>query len=365
MSLLICVAVCLLYVWSLIAGCEIVTVERHGQLWRVHLAGGELRMDDLPQRRSDYAVAELQTRMLQAQAWNTSRASPTAPSWGVWRTSPKYIEWEKWARKYAEANRRYERAKLVCRTIKRPPDVAYRIPLALPAAASAAILAACLFAARRADESARKRWDDRIKRALRWLWNRLAALSLLLCVAVFIVWVRSHRTESTCYRATRGDEIFRNDWYSVAGGRFHWTRREGRDRGNYNFPYARNEWDERPTEQPERNWSYGEFVDDDEAVGTTVLGFRYQRLVEEDTPSNSRWRRGIWVPCSFVAAAAALPPAFWAWRFHRSRRLRRPGLCLKCGYDLTGNLSGVCPECGTPSTKPALGAYGASSDVPA
>ncbi len=25
----------------------------------------------------------------------------------------------------------------------------------------------------------------------------------------------------------------------------------------------------------------------------------------------------------------------------------RTGLCLSCGYDLTGNESGVCPECGT------------------
>ena len=24
-----------------------------------------------------------------------------------------------------------------------------------------------------------------------------------------------------------------------------------------------------------------------------------------------------------------------------------PGHCQKCGYDLTGNVSGVCPECGT------------------
>lgn len=31
-----------------------------------------------------------------------------------------------------------------------------------------------------------------------------------------------------------------------------------------------------------------------------------------------------------------------AWR----RRVRR-GVCLRCGYDLTGNISGVCPECGT------------------
>ncbi len=29
------------------------------------------------------------------------------------------------------------------------------------------------------------------------------------------------------------------------------------------------------------------------------------------------------------------------------RRRRKLGLCVKCGYDLTGNESGVCPECGT------------------
>ncbi len=23
-----------------------------------------------------------------------------------------------------------------------------------------------------------------------------------------------------------------------------------------------------------------------------------------------------------------------------------PRLCIKCGYDLRGNVSGVCPECG-------------------
>ena len=28
------------------------------------------------------------------------------------------------------------------------------------------------------------------------------------------------------------------------------------------------------------------------------------------------------------------------------RKASRPGLCVKCGYDLTGNKSGVCPECG-------------------
>jgi hypothetical protein len=32
--------------------------------------------------------------------------------------------------------------------------------------------------------------------------------------------------------------------------------------------------------------------------------------------------------------------------FYRSSRARR-GLCVHCGYNLTGNVSGVCPECGT------------------
>jgi hypothetical protein len=37
-----------------------------------------------------------------------------------------------------------------------------------------------------------------------------------------------------------------------------------------------------------------------------------------------------------------------AWRhwFHPSKRRIPRGHCQKCGYDLTANVSGVCPECG-------------------
>jgi hypothetical protein len=42
----------------------------------------------------------------------------------------------------------------------------------------------------------------------------------------------------------------------------------------------------------------------------------------------------------------------WAWLWVRLRnhlwRTRRGNRCFECGYDLTGNLSGRCPECGTP-----------------
>ena len=34
------------------------------------------------------------------------------------------------------------------------------------------------------------------------------------------------------------------------------------------------------------------------------------------------------------------------YRFWLDRRRIPPGHCRKCGYNLTGNMSGVCPECG-------------------
>jgi hypothetical protein len=48
----------------------------------------------------------------------------------------------------------------------------------------------------------------------------------------------------------------------------------------------------------------------------------------------------LWAP--FVLTG--LPGAYLWWR---DRLPIRAGCCRKCGYDLTGNVSGRCPECGT------------------
>jgi hypothetical protein len=45
----------------------------------------------------------------------------------------------------------------------------------------------------------------------------------------------------------------------------------------------------------------------------------------------------LWIPLLPIAALTA-----WLWRLDRRRRA--PGAC-RCGYDLTGNTSGRCPEC--------------------
>ncbi len=48
----------------------------------------------------------------------------------------------------------------------------------------------------------------------------------------------------------------------------------------------------------------------------------------------------VWVPLYAVLMVRAVLAARRTYR-------REHGLCVNCGYDLTGNVSGRCPECGT------------------
>ena len=54
----------------------------------------------------------------------------------------------------------------------------------------------------------------------------------------------------------------------------------------------------------------------------------------------------LWLPIAVVAV-----PLLFAWG--RSRRHAAVGHCRRCGYNLTGNVSGRCPECGMVPAKPA------------
>lgn len=50
-----------------------------------------------------------------------------------------------------------------------------------------------------------------------------------------------------------------------------------------------------------------------------------------------------WFACMILVS---YPAWFLVRGSLRLRRRRRQGLCLACGYNLTGNVSGICPECG-------------------
>lgn len=84
-------------------------------------------------------------------------------------------------------------------------------------------------------------------------------------------------------------------------------------------------------------------------------------------PSRPRsWWKGVWlVGCVLVLSGnwyfllplwvTLVVIGFTAGGFFYFTRRFPPGHCRKCGYDLTGNVSGVCPECGETAKQDDLG----------
>ena len=63
-----------------------------------------------------------------------------------------------------------------------------------------------------------------------------------------------------------------------------------------------------------------------------------------DSPLRGGKLRALRIPLwPVLAVGVAITLLLW----RRDARLPGPGCCKRCGYNLTGNVSGRCPECGT------------------
>jgi hypothetical protein len=164
----------------------------------------------------------------------------------------------------------------------------------------------------------------------RCLLNLLTALSLLLCVAVAALWVRSYRRCDVLVRPARaGDRACVTSEFGLLV--FEW---EAATPGA-----VQSGWEYFATPVP-RRWPVRRGPAVVEAYRDTVRHF--VRL-----PPAALY--GVAVPHWLVLLpAAALPVRHFARR--RRTRLRdanlAAGKCGRCGYDLRGT-PGRCPECGT------------------
>jgi hypothetical protein len=187
-----------------------------------------------------------------------------------------------------------------------------------------------------------------VKRLFRILFNAGAVLSLLLCAATLVVWVRSYRV---------GDQLYHSRWTVTAVadepvGRVETAVFLISARGGLAIEVRLQDAVWAPARMPapvnETSWKtepYPKYPAAAEPADSLWrrLGFGYW-VAKFDASSYRRW----WAPAWFVAGLLAVWPGVVAGRALRRRRRRRrakDGKCATCGYDLRAT-PGRCPECG-------------------
>ena len=193
----------------------------------------------------------------------------------------------------------------------------------------------------------------------RRLLNLLTALSLLLCAAVCVLWVRSRNGYDVILFGGGGGRLFKvcsdHDGVTVVTLR-HWPHAEpvrwlrGQfDTHEYEFNYSAScrQW----TGDSLWEWEFP-------LLGVSAAGWlapdepaaRKPFSLVNDVPA-----RSVQVPHGLIALAFAAPAAaLAALRVIRRARRRRTAArshCSRCGYDLRATPD-RCPECGTAATTP-------------
>jgi hypothetical protein len=171
-----------------------------------------------------------------------------------------------------------------------------------------------------------------------------ASLSLLLCVATVVLWVRSKmngRSDQAMFQ--RGDrfwvvtsssgqlyiETVPNWDHDAEVSLARWTRLMWIDHSRTN----------------RRPWG----CEDVQGFcllhgGACVRLYDAQGILTDFSGPTSAWKVGA--PHWFILLLVSIPLLLLLKRFMAYLKVS-PGNCTRCGYDLTGNISGVCPECGT------------------
>ena len=188
---------------------------------------------------------------------------------------------------------------------------------------------------------ARTRWNDRGRpgqvewRAVRRrLLNFLTVLSLLLCVATCVLWVRSYAVSQF---AGWSDPARFVGALSMCGlMRLEYGTYANDDQGWSYVSY--------PTPGGAAPGLWQEALARDRRGGRLrALGIAYARV--DYATDGTRVRRALYLPHWLLGCATLAAPAWHLLRSVRARRRPAAGQCTACGYDLRAT-PGRCPECG-------------------
>jgi hypothetical protein len=190
---------------------------------------------------------------------------------------------------------------------------------------------------------------------IRWLFTVASVLSLLLCVAVLVLWVRGYwvgdrwdwsldRVEAAPHTAVAWCLINAHGSLGLARTSFATPRLPA------DWPHLHRRTFHHRSEQPGR-LEWGPPVPINVPLGTRETlanwqwaGVQYLRCVARNKYLVGN-ETAVALPAGVLVAFTAAGPLVYAWTALRRWRRRRSGHCETCAYDLRAS-TGRCPECG-------------------
>lgn len=170
-----------------------------------------------------------------------------------------------------------------------------------------------------------------MRRVARHLFPRCSAVSLLLCVAVCVLWMRSFEvTDDIVY--TRGE--VGQIGLGSAKGRITLCIIQSRKPAGFRSKHDGFSYTDKTS------WTIAHTFLPRVATPFQVAGFQVKRVTLPETQLD--W---VIAPLWSVVVLTAVPPAIQLGRWKRRRRYRKENRCLTCGYDLRASPE-RCPECG-------------------
>lgn len=200
----------------------------------------------------------------------------------------------------------------------------------------------------------------------RRLFTILSALSLVLCAATVVLGLRGHFLGAELVTISRGTVragVARAEVLTLASrrGMFLVDREVSEQRfadmmplGSLPASHVRRRqraWEERRV----RPWTFqhepgrlpGHARMASRPPPRVPFEFRASRGSESPGQRFTQFRAPFWA----LVLVTGICPGVWLARRVRAavaRRRQAAGVCAHCRFDLTGNTSGTCPECGTP-----------------
>ena len=173
-----------------------------------------------------------------------------------------------------------------------------------------------------------------MRRLARRLFTLCSAVSLLLCVAACVLWVRSYRATDSVMLVGLG---WRHSICSVSGRLLACS-----DRAVTHDRYDPVLFEAAAFDEP---MSVGNYIDDPVAAKSPLARAGVLPLWDPTGVVVEDRRYYVFFSHGFAVAATLAAPAAAAWRRIRRRRRRDAGHCPTCGYDLRASPA-RCPECG-------------------